>query len=99
MARSSWTVARVVGWIFYVIIILLVVRFILVLLGVDQTFAIDSWLFQLTSALASPFRGIIPIPDTHLVWRSVLEWTTLIIVVVYAVIRWLLVKLLVRLGV
>jgi len=78
-------VTRIVYWAFGVIEALLAVRFLLRLLGANPEAAFTAFIYRLTEALLSPFEAVFP---TQNVEGAVFEWTTLLAIVVYALVAW-----------
>lgn len=98
--RKAGVIARVVGWLFAAFIILLIIRFLLALGGVGDVIPIVGILYAIAGGLREVFHviyylfGIGDTPFLHGVW----EWTTLVAILGYAVIGYLLWKLALRLG-
>jgi hypothetical protein len=93
-ARRRWTVGRV-GQIIYILFgvleALLIIRFALKLLGANPAAAFSSFIYGLTEVFVAPFEGVFPSPQTN---GSVLELATLLAIIVYALLAWLVVSVL-----
>jgi len=76
---------RIVYWVFGVIEALLALRFLLRLLGANPEAAFTSFIYRVTAALVSPFEAVF---ETGSVEGAVFEWSTLLAIVVYALIAW-----------
>lgn len=70
---------------------LLVFRFILKALGANQFVGFTNLIYTLTNLLASPFSGIL---GESVIGNSMIEWSTIIAMIVYLCIAWGLVYLL-----
>ncbi len=85
--------ARRVGQIIYILFgvleALLIIRFALKLLGANPGAAFTSFIYGLTQVFVAPFEGVFPSPATN---ASVLEVSTLLAIIVYALIAWLIVS-------
>ncbi len=63
-------------------------RFLLKLIGASTTSTFTDFIYATSRPFASPFLGVVP---TTVSGRSVIEWSTLIAMAVYAVLVWLIV--------
>ncbi|HEV2458064.1 MAG TPA: YggT family protein [Ktedonobacterales bacterium] len=79
--RASQIVYLVLG----IIETLLILRVILKLLAANPSAGFTSFLYGVTGPLVAPFQGLFPSPATS---RSVLELSTLVGIVVYALVAW-----------
>jgi uncharacterized protein YggT (Ycf19 family) len=84
--RSS--AERVVYYILNLVEILLVLRLIFRLLGANPNNGLVNFLYTLTAPLVAPFVGIFRQP---VVSGSVLEWSTVIAMIIYALVAYLIV--------
>ena len=90
-ARPSTTAARVIWFIAGIIIALLAIRFILILLGASMGSTFVSFIYDLSYPFAVPFFGIFGYTLQYGVSR--LELSTLVAIIIYALIAWGLVRL------
>ena len=68
---------------------LLLVRFALKLFAVGSSNALVAWVYKITKILRTPFEGIFP--DLMIRnWAPVIELTTLLAIVVYALIHFII---------
>ncbi len=81
----------VVYYILNIIEALLVIRFILKLLGANAASGFVSGIYAVTEPLMAPFRGIFATPSAQ---GSVLEWSTIIAMIIYALVAYGIVQLL-----
>ncbi|HEX9038531.1 MAG TPA: YggT family protein [Ktedonobacterales bacterium] len=68
---------------------LLIIRFALKLLAANPDAGFTSFIYGLTQLFVAPFQGVFPSPQTH---SSVLEVSTLLAIIVYALLAWLIVS-------
>lgn len=74
--------------------ILLVFRFVLKLLGANPSSGFVEFVYSVSGPFTAPFRGIFSTPTTEGdVTTSVFETSTIVAIIVYAIIAWGLVKL------
>ncbi len=85
-------VSRAVYLVFGVIESLLIIRFVLKALGANEGAGFTSFIYGLTEPLLAPFAGMFGTPATE--QGSVLEIHTLVAIVVYALVAWLVAALL-----
>ncbi len=85
MRRTSKTIR----FIFTVIEILLVLRFFLRLVGANPASPFGIFLFGLTDPLVAPFESLL---DNPAVGKSVIEFTTLLALVIYPVFGWIVIR-------
>ncbi len=83
---------QVVWYILGVIEVLLAFRFVLKLLAANPAAGFTNFIYTLTAPFASPFLNVFHISQVE---GNVLEWTTLLAMVVYWVVAWGILKLLV----
>ena len=90
-------VAAFVYFIFGIIELLLMLRFVLLLIGANAANSFVSWVYAWSGPFAAPFAGIFgqhaAIAGPGVVVQSDFDWTTLIAIVVYGIIGALLVRL------
>lgn len=82
---------RVVWYIVGVIIALLVIRLVLLLLGANQGNAFVDFIYGLSGIFAVPFYGIFSYTPAY--GHSVLELSSVVAIIVYALIGWGVAKL------
>ena len=81
---------QVIYFIFGVINVLLVIRFVLLLLGANEVSPFVTLIYGLSRAFVLPFRGIFAEPDLG---ASVIEWAALVGIVVYSLVAYGLARL------
>jgi len=86
---GSW-ISRVVMFVFGVIELLILVRFVLLLVGANTQSGFVQWIHQISGVFMAPFNAIF---GTQTINGAVFEWSALVAIVVYAVIAWLIVAL------
>jgi YGGT family len=87
-ARRGADVTRakqIIYFIFGVINVLLVMRFVLLLLGANEVSPFVNLIYGLSRAFVLPFRGIFAEPDLG---ASVIEWAALVGIVVYSLLAY-----------
>ena len=88
--RRRWTIGRA-GQIIYILFgaleALLIIRFALKALGANPEAAFTSLIYGLTQVFVVPFEGVFPSPQTS---ANVVEVATLLAIIVYALIAWLI---------
>lgn len=84
--RSS----QVIWYILGLIEVLLTFRFILKMLGANQSAGFTNLIYTITTPLAGPFNGIL---GTSFTGSSTFEWSTIMAAIVYLCIAWGLVYL------
>ena len=91
--RPRWlTTGRVRQIIFLILSVvetLLVIRFFLKLLGANPDAAFTIFIYSVTELFVAPFEGVLPSPQTS---GSVLDFATLLAMIVYALLAWLIVS-------
>ena|SRR5579859_2322408 len=68
---------------------LLIIRFVLKLLAANPSAGFTSFIYGITAPFVLPFQGVFPSPQTN---ASVLEVSTLLAIIVYALLAWLIVS-------
>lgn len=81
---------RLVYFVLDVVEGLLALRFILLFAGANPFTGFVNFIYSLTEPLVSPFRGIFPLASTGL---GVIDWGTLIAMIVYALLVWIILRL------
>lgn len=81
---------QIVWYILGILEFLLGFRFVLKLLGASNGSSFVSFVYTLTQPFAAPFLGIFKIPQVQGV---IVEWSTLLAMLVYFFIAWAIVKL------
>ena len=89
--KAIFRTYQIIWYILGVIEVLLAFRFVLKLLGASTYSGFTNFIYSVSDPLALPFAGILGITSTS---ASVLEWSTLIAMSVYAVVAYGLVELL-----
>ena len=89
--KAIFRTYQIIWYILGVIEVLLAFRFVLKLLGASTYSGFTNFIYSVSDPLALPFAGILGTTSTS---ASVLEWSTLIAMAVYAVIAYGLVELL-----
>ena len=82
---------RVVWFIVGVITVIIALRFILLLLGANQAAGFTDFIYSLSGVFVAPFVGIFGEPTYG---KSVFEISSLLAIVVYALVGWGIAKLL-----
>ncbi len=82
--------ARVVYFVFGVIEGLIAIRFVLRLLGANSNSQFAALIYNLTFPLLAPFRGLFSEPSFG---TAVIEWRSLVAIVVYMLLSYALVRL------
>jgi uncharacterized protein YggT (Ycf19 family) len=78
-------IARVAAYVFGVIDVLVLGRFVLRLLGANREAEFVSFVYSASDIFMAPFEAVFP---TQKVEGAVFEWSALLAVVVYALIGW-----------
>lgn len=81
---------RVIWFIVGVIDVLIAIRFILLLLGANQSAGFVDFIYGITGIFVAPFVGIFGEP---VFGRFLFEWSSILAIVVYSLIAWGIVKL------
>ena len=83
--------ARLIHFIFGFIIASLLIRMVLLLLGANQGNAFVDFIYSISGVFAAPFYGIFAYTPSY--GASVLEVSSIVAVIVYALVSWGLVSL------
>jgi YGGT family len=86
-SAGSW-LSRVVMFVFGVIELLILVRFVLLLVGANVQSGFVQWIHQMAGIFMAPFVAIL---GTQTVNGAVFEWAALVAIAVYAIAAWLIV--------
>jgi hypothetical protein len=76
-------------WVLLVLEVLFGLRFLLRLLGADPANPFASFLYALSGFFLAPFRGLVHDPSFGVSTLHVFEWTTLIGMLIYALVFWI----------
>lgn len=87
--RRYW-IARIVYFVLAVLEIILLLRFLFRLLGANQGSSFVMFLYNLSHVFVGPFNGIF---NDQALGRSVFEFSTIVAMIVYALIAWGIVSL------
>lgn len=88
--RGWWSAVRVRQIIFLILSVLetlLIIRFFLKLLGANPDAIFTIFIYSVTELFVAPFEGVFPSPHTS---GSVLDLATLLAMIVYALLTWLI---------
>lgn len=88
--KNLFLATRILWYVFYVIEVLLGFRFILKLLGANPGAGFTDIIYTLSSVPLAPFRFVF---SPNAVGGSVVEWSTILAMLVYWVLVWGIVKL------
>jgi len=88
---SSVLVARIIYFIFGVIIAFIALRFVLLLLGANQGSAFVDFIYGVSGVFVAPFYGMFN--NTPTFGASVLDVSSIVAIVIYALVSWALVAL------
>ncbi|TSC91963.1 MAG: hypothetical protein CEN90_78 [Parcubacteria group bacterium Licking1014_17] len=75
-----------------IIEVLLALRFLLRLFGASGVAAFVAWIYRVSQVFREPFAGILP--DIHLTQRLVLELSSLVAIIIYGIIGYLVIRFL-----
>lgn len=89
-AATAERIKQIIYFVFGAISVLLAVRFVLLLLGASQASPFVQFVYGLSGVFALPFTGIFGEPSFN---ASVIEWASLVGIVVYSLVAWGLAKL------
>jgi uncharacterized protein YggT (Ycf19 family) len=88
--RGVFSVTRIIYYLLDVLEVALGLRFLLLLLGANPSAAFANFVYTLTAPLVAPFQGIF---TRSVVNGAVFDWSTLIAMVVFALLAYGLVRL------
>src|SRR3989344_2062742 len=88
--KAIFRLYQVIWYILGVIEVLLASRILLKLIGANLKSGFTSFIYSISAPLASPFRGVLGVTTSL---ESVIEWSTIIAMAVYAVVAFGIVKL------
>jgi len=88
--KAIFRLYQVIWYILGVAEVLLVSRILLKLIGANLSSGFTSFIYSASAPLVSPFRGVLGETTSQ---ESVIEWSTIIAMAVYAVVAFGLVKL------
>ena len=88
--KPLYRATQIVWYIVGVIEALLAFRFILKLLAANPRAGFSSFIYGVSEPFAAPFLNVFRIPRVE---GSILEWTTLLAMVVYFLVGWAIIKL------
>jgi len=89
-SASIWTASRVIALVFTVLEVLLLIRFTLKLLGANALAGFASFIYGVTDFFMAPLHNLLPTVGSS---TSVLETSVVIAIIVYALIGWVLARL------
>ncbi|HZC04933.1 MAG TPA: YggT family protein [Ktedonobacterales bacterium] len=92
----AFRLAQLIYVVFGIGIALIVIRIILKALAANPGAGFTSFLYSVTNPLVAPFQGIFATPQTSA--GSVFELSSVIAIIVYALIAWALVRLIEIMG-
>ena len=88
--KPLFRLSQIVWYAFGILEALLALRFVLKLLGANPEAGFTNLIYSLTYPFAAPFLGVF---KQSALSGSVFEWTTLLAMLIYALVAWALVKL------
>lgn len=89
--RPLYRISQVVWYLLGIVEALLFLRFFLQLFDANAAAGFSQFIFQSTDALAWPFLSVF---DATQIGGSILEWSTLLAMLVYWLLAWAIVKVL-----
>jgi uncharacterized protein YggT (Ycf19 family) len=87
---SVWRRESFVYLIFGVIEVLILIRFFFKLLAANPSAGFSSFIYNITAPLVAPFEGVFPSPTRN---SSEVELASLLAIVVYALLTWVIIRL------
>jgi hypothetical protein len=87
---AAYRLTQLVYWVFGLIEGLIAIRFVLKALGANPSAGFAQFIYGITGPLVAPFVGLFGNPSSQ---GSVLELTSIVALIVYALLAWLLGKL------
>ena len=92
--ENRLTVINGIWLVLGIVEVLLAFRFVLKLLGANPNSGFVNFVYSISGPLNAPFRGIFTTPTTQgNITTSVFETSTVVAIIVYAIIAWGIVKL------
>ena len=88
--QTAYRVAQLVYWIFGLIEAIIAIRFVLKALGANPSAGFAEFMYGITAPLVAPFNALFANPSSG---ASVLELNSLIAMIVYGLLAWLIGKL------
>jgi uncharacterized protein YggT (Ycf19 family) len=88
--NAAWRIGQLVYLIFGVVIALIAIRFVLLVLGANPNAGFTDVVYDVTGPLVAPFEGIFGAPNVE---TGVFDPASLVAIVVYSLIAWVVVKL------
>ena len=93
-AENRVTVINGIWLLLGIVEVLLAFRFVLKLLGANPNSGFVTFVYNVSGPLNAPFRGIFTSPTAHgNITTSVFETSTVVAIIVYAIVAWGIVKL------
>jgi uncharacterized protein YggT (Ycf19 family) len=83
--NPGWRAVQLIYLVFGVIDGLLLIRLVLKLLGANPHAGFSNWIYNVTSVFLGPFRNLLPTVGNE---QSLLEMSTVVAILVYALIGW-----------
>jgi len=87
--RSSYKLVQGIWLLFGIVVGILAIRFILKLLGANEAASFASFIYGASAPFVAPFSNLFANPGSG---GSVLELTTMVAIIVYMLVAWLVVK-------
>ncbi len=81
---------QIVWYVLYIIEVLLLLRFLLKLLAANPSAPFTQFIYNLSNVFAGPFLYVIPSQSIN---SQVIEWSTLLAMVVYWILAWAIIKI------
>ena len=91
VVKPLYRLTQIIWYLFYLIEIILVFRFILKLLGANTGAPFTQFVYDISYPFVAPFLYVVPSPRIE---GALVEWSTLLALLVYWVVAWVLVTLL-----
>jgi len=88
--KAIFRLYQVIWYVLGVVEVLLVSRILLKLIGANLTSGFTSFIYSISAPLALPFKGVLGVSQSM---DSIVEWSTIIAMVVYAIVAIGVVKL------
>jgi uncharacterized membrane protein len=87
---AGYRLTQLIYWVFGLIEGLILIRLILKVLGANQAAGFAEFIYGITAPLVAPFMGLF---NNQAYGQSVLELSSIVALIVYALVAWLLAKL------